>query len=276
MEPCSWLLQPYNAEMCRVSVPCKSNQVVHFKLSRIIRSAHLPHDLPARLEQIPPEEQPPPQQRQRQRPPQQAKGARAKKNFSVLCRGKYTYTVFERSGDVIFNGSRTGEELEEGLRLLCELTGHRVEPTRKTARVVNGTYSGRIECVDLQQRGASVMRCLSDFCKSGGSSGENAHVEINFREQFFPGARMRNRQLQGTINVFNNGSYVIIGAKSDEEAEKQRQWLTAVISASWTNSGAHPACAWTAAPSSSSCSEAEAAATSASSAAATEETPGRS
>jgi hypothetical protein len=114
-------------------------------------------------------------------------------------------------------------------------------------RVTNSTWSGSLlpaEKVPVQL--GSVMEVLSnysDWLTTEGS--ELAHqVSISFRSQFFPGARLQHLRLKGTINLFNNGSFVIVGVEKACQVRKLLLWISAIMNAHWKNPLGGKSCAW--------------------------------
>jgi hypothetical protein len=178
---------------------------------------------------------------------------------------RYVYTVFPKSGSVVVTGLRTMPDvrqyrLVEHLRAedkdripsaivtFCNITDLPLREI-KDVKVTNSTWSGSLlpaEKVPVQL--GSVMEVLSnysDWLTTEGS--ELAHqVSISFRSQFFPGARLQHLRLKGTINLFNNGSFVIVGVEKACQVRKLLLWISAIMNAHWKNPLGGKSCAWTA------------------------------
>lgn len=151
-------------------------------------------------------------------------------NFYTLReRNGVTFIVFPSSGDVIATGIRRYDQAEDALVKLA----YRLWPLpdddvlRREVRqwkweVVNSTYSGKISA-----DGEAVCRILSLLPPDGGPEG----AKVSFRSQSFPAARVRFSvgDATGTFNVFNNGSYVLVGCKSEPHAERRTEQLCATM-----------------------------------------------
>jgi hypothetical protein len=186
------------------------------------------------------------------------------RNFFVLAADsgkangeRYVFTVFPASGSVVATGLRSfpswfdpekpADEAPEVIRTFSELTGI---PSSEIhgLRVTNSTWSG-----SLRPHGAtpeslgSVMRVISDYSRSMSGGELSGLVSIDFRSQFFPGVRLQLGGVRGTINLFNNGSFVIVGARRASEAMVHLRWLAAIMNECWKKPGAGTSYAWTAA-----------------------------
>jgi hypothetical protein len=139
-------------------------------------------------------------------------------------------------------------------------------------RVTNSTYAGRVVCQDLERNRTSMSLVLSRYAATTAvtdrrDARENQQEQqqqqqqqhsykqqqqkqkqqgISFRSQVFPGVRVKLADIKGTVNVFNNGKYVLVGVRSRQEAEALRAALCAIMRQSWTIFGGGTPCAWTA------------------------------
>ncbi len=152
-----------------------------------------------------------------------------------------SFIVFPTSGSVIATGVRSPIDAISALALFSSLTG--VErPSTWSRRVVNSTYVGDIACC---QPPISAHRSLS--CYKRTQEEEEEEVNISFRPQFFPGGLIRWRAAKhGSVNLFNNGKYVIVGVRKEKEAVWLCQKLSALIKTHWTTTRPRTSCAWTA------------------------------
>lgn len=224
--------------MCRVSRPVVKNLVVHFNVGRervslLSSTDGRIHEAPDRL-------------RAHLRQPRR-RGRRVRReatNFYVLGLAGRTYTVFPASGNVIATGIRDHSRVLPALHAFASLTGlDSSSECGRSARVVNGTYVGRVECVlpDVSACQA-LQRYKSDLlqtCRPQSAS-------VTFRSEFFPGARVKWSGL-GSVNLFNNGKYVLVGVKSSGVADRLHEQLCVLMRRHWTTSGRETRCAWTAA-----------------------------
>ena len=150
---------------------------------------------------------------------------------------EYTYNVFPSSGDVIVTGVPDLTHAERSLRLLRRRIygdgGNGNEEERW--KVVNGTYCGRVVVGDR-----SVCQMVSE-CEERGDIAED--VSVHFRSQSFPAVKIRfggggggdeedgggGGGGRGTVNLFNNGNYVLVGASSEEIVEDNYAKLCALM-----------------------------------------------
>ena len=151
-------------------------------------------------------------------------------NFRVLPAPPFSFTFFPSSGDVIATGIRTeegvGRALETFARILYDGDGDGEDDDGGCgwrATVVNSTYVGRITGL------TSACRAVNEFRRNGGDG--RCGLSISFRSQFFPGVRIRCAGL-GTINLFNNGKYVIVGVKRRGQMQKLVEKLCAITKTS--------------------------------------------
>ena len=159
-----------------------------------------------------------------------------------------SFTVFPTTGSVIASGLKGREEIPLVLaEFALEVSGLRGEGEATAAarrwrrRVVNSTYAGAVHC---RCRGVSTCRVVSRARDS--SESIKPAVRISLRSQFFPGSLLRWSDHPGTVNVFNNGKYVIVGAASRRQVAEVHRRLCALISAWWTTFTPPMSCAWSA------------------------------
>ena len=165
-----------------------------------------------------------------------------RKNFYVFGHRSLSFTVFPKSGHVIVTGVRDHCMVESVLRRLAHALHLPAEEVRLGAKVVNSTFDGHICC---EWEGGSACQALARFKRSPEGELHKRDVQVSFRSQFFPGARVRYKDL-GTINLFNNGKYILVGVKRGELAQVLHRELCAIMRTYWTTSTQRTSCAWTA------------------------------
>lgn len=176
----------------------------------------------------------------------------SRRNFYIVRfpeRPRCAYTVFPRSGCVNVTGLRSTEEACEALSALgTRLDASDEEVDGWAKKIVNSTFYGSIVC---SERSVTTCRVLSRAAAAanggggGGNGGGRDEMHISLRTQFFPGARVRWAG-KGTVNFFNNGKYVIVGARSRAAARELHSKICALMGEYWTTSSGPMSCAWTA------------------------------
>jgi hypothetical protein len=193
-------------------------------------------------------------------------------------RKKPSFTIFPDSLDLIATGvSAEGGGSRLRIRVLKELVCFAADMNvgwvRRRAcevailsgvcekiplRVTNSTYAGQVICGDLARDQTSMSLVLSRYVameradqkgnvqRQQQQQQQQLDQQISFRSQVFPGVRVKIPNVRGTINVFNNGKYVLVGVRSRQEAEALREALCAIMRQSWTTFGGETPCAWTA------------------------------
>ena len=172
-----------------------------------------------------------------------------KKNFFILRRNSISYTVFPHSGNVIATGLRDRSVVQSTLDEFRRMLGGDSSSSSSSSfwprTVVNSTYLGQIGCNSnssgsSRRKNVSICKVLA-WCKT--KEEHKSDLSINFRSQFFPGARVKWNRLSGTANVFNNGKYVLVGVREDWQAEKLRNGLCALMTRYWTTTRPEKSCA---------------------------------
>ncbi len=169
-------------------------------------------------------------------------GGRGTRNFYVFETSGFSFIVFPVSGSVIGTGLSDRGQIREALAAFAEATGMPENEVGVDGRVINSTYSGRVECACPNM---SACQALSEFKKSATDAPVHKNVTVSFRSQFFPGVRLRWSDL-GTVCLFNNGKYILVGVKREEDACSLRDRLAAIMSKYWTTSKRETSCAWAA------------------------------
>ena len=185
------------------------------------------------------------------------------RNFFVLAADspkvdgeRYVFTIFPASGSVVATGlrafpsglpARTADEMDtlpDVLKTFNELTGIPATEIREI-KVTNSTWSGSLRPKDVTpEELGSVMRVISDYSQLTSGKDGSEMFSVDFRSQFFPGVRMQHTGMAGTINLFNNGSFVIVGVRKASEAVMHLRWLAAIMNKFWKRPGAGTSCAW--------------------------------
>ena len=105
-------------------------------------------------------------------------------------------------------------------------------PVPRNVRIVNSTFTGRL--VDATSGLALTSGTAHNVLKHVSYMGRlKEDVTISFRSQFFPAARVRWSSL-GTVNVFSNGNFVIVGSKETNTAKIMEKKLCVLINGSLT------------------------------------------
>lgn len=152
---------------------------------------------------------------------------RRKLNFFNFKEEGFAFTVFPSSGDVIITGLKEVVKIYNALRCLSYLIHVPYHMMVQTPwKITNSTYSGTVK---TQEGNTSVCQTLARYKENLCGNGED--VNVSFRSQFFPGARVRFSKL-GTVNLFNNGKYVFVGVKTPEDAEALRDKLCVIMQTS--------------------------------------------
>ena len=214
---------------CKISPPEVKNLVIHFKVKGNCSLQRLKKTM---------------QERQTECSTSQ------KKNFCCFKQDGFSYTVFPASGNIICTGIKNWRTLVPALRsFVSSMKLQSIHSSLGCVRVANSTFSGRIECLDLHKPvgGISVCQAITQFMKLYQDQEKEYLKEwnISFRSQFFPGIRVRHTSL-GTVNLFNNGKYILIGVKSQDDAVKLIQALCVFIMKCWTTLDEEMSCVWTA------------------------------
>jgi TATA-box binding protein (TBP) (component of TFIID and TFIIIB) len=154
---------------------------------------------------------------------------------------KPSFTVFPKSGKIVGTGIENHRSIKWTLEVFARAANYsKSEASEWEKKVVNSTYSGKIKC---SEKRISTCRVLSKFVEKGTPK----DVSVSFRPQHFPGVLLRYKdivsmQKKGTINLFNNGSYTIVGVTNEAGAKKLYDNLCRIIQTYWTTSSS---CVWT-------------------------------
>ena len=187
-----------------------------------------------------------------------------RRNFECVRLGGFTFTVFPASGCVVATGIPDHSRVEAALSVFRASAGLTEDELLLPHQVVNSTYSGRVECDgEREGRRVSAGQALASVFGGGGSGGgygergpgavgeydPHRRWYVSFRTQFFPGICLRRRETcgGGTVNLFNNGRYVLVGVRSQGQAEELAGELCALMKRCWTTLGRVTSCAWPAA-----------------------------
>lgn len=175
-----------------------------------------------------------------------------KRNFFILkikkcfCSKQMSFTVFPQKGSVIATGVKSLENINSALQKFTDIIGLKSESIH-TKKIVNSTYTGTIVCSET-----IATHCL---LRNSRTEENDKNIDISFRTQFFPAILIKWKNLQGSINLFNNGQYVIVGVNSEEQANVLYQQLCVLIQNCWMTSKPQTSCVWTADLSSIECTD---------------------
>ena len=192
-------------------------------------------------------------------------GKRGGKNFMIfqidMGTSRACFTFFPKSGDVVVCGSKSEEEMNRAADRFCAITGttYKKISTEATTQyldsklheehftpiepwVTNMTWSGVVGCRGFRKglKTDYIMRALAKYCEDNKANGR---VSVQMRSTFFPGAYLRHVDHRGVINVFSNGSYVIVGVRKGSQAKRLQEWLRAIMSEYWTTRARVQSCA---------------------------------
>lgn len=165
----------------------------------------------------------------------------------------FSFSVFPSTGTVTATGIQRHEDdafrhvLTQFARL-TDIDPTRLSPEKTDLKVVNSTYSGELVCSALGEAEDARRVSFSEKLHRASSLPRvRADVDVSFRSQFFPAAKLNFSGVKGTAHVFNNGKYVLVGVVSPAHARDLTGRLCAVMNAcSITSTRANP-CAWSAA-----------------------------
>ena len=189
-------------------------------------------------------------ERETERSSQTQRVSRQGLNYFVLkpVGRKLSFTVFPHKGQVIGTGIKDYGSVQWALEVFAHAAGmSNASAVQWERRIVNSTYCGRIVC---SQEQVSTSQVLYRFTKEAEPE-DKRNVSVSFRPHFFPGALVRcsngeAEEGEGTVNLFNNGSYVLVGVTTYTQARKVYERICAIIETYWTTSAQPTSCAWTA------------------------------
>ena len=163
------------------------------------------------------------------------KGGERKKRKAI------SFTVFPKRGSVIATGVGKESEIVDAIKTFARDSGAGVctPPDEWERRTVNSTYVGRI----INEVG--IYRTLSAIRERIKEQNDTS-ISLQFRSQFFPGILIKWSGARGSVNVFDNGHYVVVGVRSDAEANILFEQLCALMRESRTTSTSEMSCARTA------------------------------
>ncbi len=188
-------------------------------------------------------------------------------NFVCIKLNGVSFTIFPLSGNVIGTGIKRKSHIFKCVDMFLDAIGLRggAERTLNVLRVTNSTYSGSIECVCLDSEQITVCQALSHLQdydigdEADGRTGEGSsnsiinnddddrgylnEWDVSFRSQFFPGIRIRHIR-GGTINLFNNGKFIVVGVKSKRKVRQLRKKLCVFMRKCWMTLKEETSCAW--------------------------------
>lgn len=140
-----------------------------------------------------------------------------------------SFTIFPNKGGVIVTGLATETEISSALTSFANVAkvGKNTPPVEWFKKTVNSTLSGSVSCFKTD---LSLYHLLEN-------SKERLRVQkkisVNFRTHSFPGILVKWDGLAGSANLFDNGQYVIVGAKSSSQTKDLYDKLCALIHDCW-------------------------------------------
>ena len=184
-------------------------------------------------------------------------------NFVCIKLNGVSFTIFPLSGNIIGTGIKRKSHIFKCVGMFLDTIGLRgggIEKILNILRITNSTYSGSIECVCLESEQITVCQALShlhdydigDDVDSGETEGgrnvanDGEYLnewDVSFRSQFFPGIRIRHID-GGTINLFNNGKFVLVGVKSRRQVSQLTKKLCVFMRRCWMTLKEETMCAW--------------------------------
>ncbi len=170
-------------------------------------------------------------------------------NFVCFKLSGVSFTIFPHSGNVIGTGIKRKPHILKAVKMFLDTVGLRggVERHLEILRITNSTYSGSIECVCLDSGQITIWQALShlpDF-NAETNDGYLNEWDVSFRSQFFPGIRIRHIH-GGTVNLFNNGKFVLVGVKGERHARRLTKKLCVFMRKCWMTLREEMLCAWNA------------------------------
>ncbi len=145
---------------------------------------------------------------------------------------RFAYTVFPGTGLVIATGIPELEATAESARVFREYYSSSSSATSPSAffstspKIVNTTFSGPV----IAAVPNVLLALLPQNCRRSTLGGRGGKLQVSFRTQCFPGARLRWNGQPGTVNLFHNGRYVLVGVVCPMEASRLHQELTTLVS----------------------------------------------
>ena len=107
--------------------------------------------------------------------------------------------------------------------------------------ICNSTYHGRLMCVRPQKDKLELFELLAGYVKN--PLKEQGQLNFTFRPHYFPGVTIKTDG-HGTITLFNNGKYHMVGINSEEKAKLLRLKLCAIMRHCWRMAEQETSCAW--------------------------------
>ena len=174
--------------------------------------------------------------------PPRVGGGFKRRNFYVLGGRRPTFIVFPKSGHVIATGIREPDDVKEAVDIFAYLFHIPRRHVARELKRVNATYSGGVVCVER----VCMSETLACYQSGGSQEGYKSGLSVTFRSQFFPSVQVKWVGCKGTLNLFNNGKYVLVGVRDREEADKLYRGLCALMEERCTTIAAETSCAWSA------------------------------
>jgi hypothetical protein len=165
-------------------------------------------------------------------------------NFYQLFVFGYTYTVFvdvnndEKPAHIGVTGLPDENYINVCAYLLASSFGINVP---RTKGVCNSTYHGEIYCATPKQNRLPISQLIKEYLDN--PLADFGYLDFSFRPHYFPGVTIKTLT-SGTITLFNNGKYHIVGVTCKEKAKLLHRKLCAIIRHCWRISPPETSCVW--------------------------------
>lgn len=151
-------------------------------------------------------------------PPQTLSVCTSHSNFLTLRNAPYVFTIFAKSGHVNVSGIRGFEDIKTLVMRIKDQLDVDVQPSN--IKIDNTTASGRLTS---DRPPLQSLPCRAAAHK----------VLVSLRPHFFPSALIRQKKSEtkskkGTIILFQNGKFIIVGCKSIPAIQETYDQLCAI------------------------------------------------
>lgn len=166
-------------------------------------------------------------------------------NFICVKENGVSFTIFPHSGNVIATGIKERSSILPIVKkFLATIKLNKTLSCLSILRITNSTYSGSIVCSSLDNEHLTVSEALSYFIENVDKNDIILNEwDVSFRSQFFPGIRIRHIN-GGTINLFNNGKFVLVGVKSRKRVRHLTNQLCVFMKKCWMTLDEETSCVW--------------------------------
>lgn len=152
------------------------------------------------------------------------------------------FTVYPLSGYVRMTGVQDVSKITEGFRFFSSVTRIPLQYVGCHYRVKNSTNCGDFMCQGVPMILDSFMDMKKDEKKLG--------IQVRPKVFQFPCVTIKFDGINGCVNIFDSGSYVMLGQQSREDVTACYQKLCRITPLYWKTQEQDTQCVWTAASSS--------------------------